>query len=297
MDFRDISKLNRWMNLISGNLLPMSSDDSSFPFFWRLNSVVGWSFVLAYLCGLIAGFFFVPGDKSLKDGMISIVIIMEVSVIIIRIYTQKRLVQELIRKLNDNLHIQDEMMQDVLTMTLKPMKTPLQFYWVVSTVAAIVWCCVPLPLTLHKNIFYYLDLQSPVVYSKEPFSVTSFVLINVVVLLNNIYLITKKVAVDMYMTHLVLLITVQHLYTSQKLVSIFREGNQLDDYEDLHKDYSKAGRTMVMALKTLCQHHISAIKLTLMLKKLLSLNFSLIYVNGVLRFCFLAVMILSVNLD
>ncbi|XP_014471382.1 PREDICTED: uncharacterized protein LOC106742699 [Dinoponera quadriceps] len=203
MDFRNINMMNFWMNLISGNLLPMTSDNSSFPLFWKLHGVLAWSFVMVYACGLISGCVFMPGEKALTDGMISMVIIIEVSVMIMRIHTQKTLVQELIQKLNDNLCIQDEMMQDVLTTTLKSMKAPLQFYWVVGAIGICMWCCVPLPLALQKNTFYYVDLKSPVVYYKEPYSTVVFLLINIVVLFNNMYLFFKKVAVDVYMTHLI----------------------------------------------------------------------------------------------
>ncbi|XP_032668249.1 uncharacterized protein LOC116842730 [Odontomachus brunneus] len=295
MDFQGMSAMNLWMNLISGNLLPMTNDVSSFPLFWRLYGVITWLLLLTYMYGLISGFFYIPVEKIIKNGMISVVIVVEVSVIITRIYTQKALVRELIGKLNENLRVQDAVMQDVLTTTLRSIKAPLQFYWVAGVMATFVWSCLPLPLILQRNTFYYVDLQTPLVYCKEPYSTVDFVLINISVLISNVFIFIKKVAVDVYMTHLVLMITVQHLYTSRKLVSIFRDGNRQNNHCDLRKGYRAwADCTTITKLKGLCRHHILAINLTLMLKKLLSLNFSLIYVNSVFRFCSIAILIFAI---
>lgn len=259
MDFQSTSKLNTWMNRFSGNLLPLTTDDS-FSFVWKLWSGISWLFTLTHWVALTLGYFFMPREKILMDGMISIVIIIEVSVIILRIHTQKTLVQKLIRELNEKLSVQDEIMQDVLTTTLKSKKLPLQFYSIAGLLGVFVWCCVPLPSILHKNTFYYVDLQSPVVYHKEPFSNVTFLLIVIKTLFNNLYCYTKKIAVDLYMTHLVQLITVQHLYTSRKLVLIFREGNQRNNPNIRHKDYYSKTNHMEAELKKLCRHHISAIK-------------------------------------
>ncbi|XP_012060501.1 PREDICTED: uncharacterized protein LOC105623727 [Atta cephalotes] len=101
---------------------------------------------------------------------------------------------------------------------------------------------------------------------------------------------------DVYMIHLVLLITAQYRYIAIKLAVIFRDGNSLNKLNESHQKYcSGINHWIKKEMITLCRHHNNIVHLSSMLKKLLSLNFSMIYVNNVLRFCFIGIMLSTVS--
>ncbi|XP_067207042.1 uncharacterized protein [Linepithema humile] len=297
MDFQSVNPINIRLNLISGNLLPMTADDSSYPTFWKIYSALVWLLELVQTCVLIPGCIMTPKEKALKDGLIGIVVTIEVLSFFIRIYMRKELVLKLIRKLDDILHIQDEMMKSIVMATLQPMDIPLKFYWTAGVMSIFLWGIGPFPLIFEKNTFFYVEYRMPVVYSKEPISTSVFVLGNVIVMLSSMYIFTKKVGVDSYMIHMILLITAQYRYIALKLSMIFQDFKILENNQNNFNEkeyYNETNYKAEKKIKSLCRHFNAVINISLMLRELLSVNLSIIYVNSIFRFCCIFIMLISI---
>ncbi|EFN62130.1 hypothetical protein EAG_05762, partial [Camponotus floridanus] len=116
-------------NLLSGNLLPMTVN-SSFPIFWKIYSVFVWLLELVYMGTAIFGCFYVSKEKALNDGLLSLIVTVEGIFMVTRIHAQRRLVQQLIRKLNDLLRVEDRTMKRIVMTNLKPMEIPFRLYLV-----------------------------------------------------------------------------------------------------------------------------------------------------------------------
>ncbi|XP_025074581.1 odorant receptor 67a-like [Pogonomyrmex barbatus] len=295
MNVQNVNPLNVRLNMISGNLLPMTADNSSFSIFWKIYSILIWLLEVIQTCVLIPGCIFVPKEKALKDGIIGIVITIEVVSVFIRIHTRRELVQQVIQKLNDILRMEDDMMRSVVMATIKPIEIPLKFYWMAGVMSIVLWSGTPLILILQRRSFFYVDYRMPVVYSKEPFSTGIFVLGSIIVLTSSAYIFTKKVSMDSYIINLMLLITAQYKYIALKLSTIFQDGlhqsnnNKLNKDGHFNKDYY-AERN----IKAICRHHNTVIHIMIMMRELLSLNISLMYIISVFRFCCIAILMISI---
>ncbi|EZA61767.1 ObirOr5-A6 [Ooceraea biroi] len=292
MDFQSVNPLNVRLNLISGNLLPMTADGTVFSTFWKIHSVFVWLLTAVHTSVLIYGCTLVPREKALKDGSVALVITVEVIFMVMQIHARKRLVLQLIKKMNEILCLKNEMIKDIVIALLKSMKIPLKFYWMAGVVSIIVWCSAPFVVILERNYFFYVDYRMPVFYAEEPFSISIFVLGTLILMVSSMYTFTKKVSVDSYMIHMILLVTAQYKYIASKLSMIFQDGIHNNGPKER---YSNVDCYTEKEIKSLCQHHNLTLQIILLLKTLLSLNLSLIYVNSVFRFCFIGVMILSIS--
>ncbi|KAG5307301.1 OR67C protein, partial [Acromyrmex insinuator] len=295
MDFQSVNPLNVRLNALSGNLLPLRSNDSRFPITWKIYSALIWLIEIIQTIALIPGLILVPRKKALKDGTVLCVVTIEMFFMAVRIHSRRQLLNQLIQKLNDILRFSDETMKNVVMTTLRPMENPLKFYWLSGWLGVFVWACLPFLFIFKKIFFFYEDYRMPAVFSKQPFSLDVFLLGSVLILIGNMYVFVKKVGMDVYMIHLVLLITAQYRYIAIKLAVIFRDGNSLSKLDESHQKYcSGINRWVKKEMIALCRHHSNIVHLSSMLKKLLSLNFSMIYVNSVLRFCFIGIMLSTV---
>jgi len=262
MDFQNVNPLNIRLNLVSGNLLPMTADDSSFPIFWKIYSILVWLLEIVQTCVLISGCISVPKEKALKDGLIGLVVGMEVISTVIRIHTCKGLVQQIIRKLNEILRVEDEMMKSIVTETIKSMEIPLKFYWTAGVISIILWSSPSFLLAFQRNSFFYVDYRMPVVYSKEPFTTSIFILGSVIVTMSSAYIFTKKVGADSYVINLVLLITAQYKYIALKLSMIFQDRLLQNDRSkfNVEKCYLNRDYYAEKEIKVLCRHHNTVIQ-------------------------------------
>ncbi|XP_019700470.1 uncharacterized protein LOC109504568 isoform X2 [Harpegnathos saltator] len=286
MDFKNVNPLNVRLNAISGNILPMAVGNELFPATWRMYGALVWLLQLVQLAALFLGMMHVPAEKALIDSTTTIAVSAELFFIIARIHMYRHLVVRLIDKLNDILGADDDIMKNIVQGTLRPTSRPLKFYWATAVFAIVFWNGTAIAVVFKKNVFTYEDYSMPVAFSRQPFSTSTFLMGSLVVLIGTVYNCTKKVSVDVYMIHLVLLMTAQYRYIAIKLAEIFRGGNLERDDEFCCKMNHWARREMRM----LCRRHNAVVQMMFMLKKLLSLIFSLIYVNSVFRFCFIAVM-------
>ncbi|XP_018367947.1 PREDICTED: odorant receptor 67a-like [Trachymyrmex cornetzi] len=292
MNFQNTNSLNVRLNLLSGNLLPMINRDSSFPFFWKMHSVFVWIIHFILIIAIISGCIYVPIEKAL-DGMLAIVIFTEILFAVLRIFIRKNLAYKLIQKLNEILHIADEVMNNVVIATFKPIKIPINFYLSSGLVSIIVWSCIHFVLIFEKNLFYYEDYRMPAAFSEQPFSFRIFLLGDLFILIVLVYMYIKKVSVEVYIMHLVLMVTAQYRYIAIKIAMVLQEKNEENKSRTEHspEHYWKKEKQ----IKALCRHHNDVIYLTLLLKELLSLNFSLMYVMSVFRFCFIGILFTSIT--
>lgn len=254
MNFQNVNPLNIRLNLFSGNLLPITSYDASFSLLWRIYSVLVWTIELIIGAALIPGCIYVSTEKVLKDGMICFAVFIEMSFLIMRIHMCKNVAYELIRRLNDILHTADKTMKSVVTATLKPVEIPLNFYWSAGVASIIAWTCIPLVLVFQKNIFYYEDYRIPAAFSRQPFSLDIFLMGCLFLMISAVYMFLKKVGVDVYMVHLVLMTTAQYRYIAVKIAMILEENDENEEYS------SGSNQGKEKEIKVLCRHHTTVIQ-------------------------------------
>ncbi|XP_011060753.1 PREDICTED: uncharacterized protein LOC105149793 [Acromyrmex echinatior] len=314
MDFQNVNPLNVRLNIISGNLLPITSDGSSFHITWRIYTIIIWIIELFQTCATICGFVLVANRETLQNaGTVSIVLSIEVFILLTRMYASKDLASQLIQKLNSVMHSGDETMKNIVHSTLKPLEIPLEFYCIAGTGSVIVWCSMPLILIFKKKSFFYEDFGMMAAFSKQPFSTKVFVLGNLIETVASAYIFLKKVALNVYMINLVLLLTAQYRYIAIKLAAIFHYNTSQNEGHEFQKEnYSQATQcdTVIILFSfninkqqgrndSLCytvssmslagKHHIT----TLILKKFLSFNMSLIYLNNIFLFCFVDIVFIN----
>lgn len=260
MNFQNVNLLNVRLNMVSGNLLPMTAD-SPFPIFWRMYGVLVWLLELVRAGGFIPGIMSVSREKVLVDAMTSIVFTTEVIFLNVQIQRHSKLVRRFILELNEILNAEDEIMKDVVTATTKPIKVLMNLYWIVGLSSLFVWGITPLALVFKKSSFYYEDYRMPVAFCQEPFSTTVFVLGSLVILFGSLYMFLKKAGVDIYMVHLVLLMTAQYRYITTKLAMIFREGGPRNERDNSAGEYySRTHSWAEKELNMLCRHHNAMIQ-------------------------------------
>jgi len=261
MDFQNVNFLNVRLNMLSGNLLPMTSDNSLFPIAWRIYSAVIWLIEVVQTSAIIPGIMMVPIDKTLQDATVGLVVTVEVFFLLKQMNMHRNLISQLIRKLNNILRIEDKTMRNIVRSTLKPVEVPLKFYCMAGTGSIIVWCCIPFTLILKKRYFFYEDYRLPMVLSNEPFSREIFLIGSFFVSIASVYMFMKKVALDVYMINLVLLMTAQYRYTAIKLATIFRRDTLHNEHSGSQKMYySNLDILAVREIKVLCRHHSAVIQ-------------------------------------
>ncbi|XP_071637847.1 uncharacterized protein [Temnothorax longispinosus] len=295
MDFQSVNLLNMRINLISGNLFPMTTDNSRFPIGWRIYSAVTWLITLAIIAGFCLGFFMVSKEKAISEGMLAIVFIIEIFFMIARIHSHRDLIVQLIQDINDILRVQDETMRRVVMASLKLMYSPFKYYWVSSVTTTLIWIGMPLTAVFKKSTFFYEDFRLPFAISKQPFSTKIFLSGGLLLMLCSVYVIIKKAAVDIYTLNFVMLMTAQYRYISVKLEEIFRKGN-LQGKRDNSEKETGTDLWAEIEMRAICRHHNTVIRMSSMLKKLLSSNFCLIYISNILRFSFIGVMLSNTGL-
>ncbi|EZA61770.1 ObirOr5-A3 [Ooceraea biroi] len=289
MDFQNVNPLNIRLNKLSGNLLPMTDRDSSFTLLWKLYGVFVTVTELLLTVVLIPGCIYVSRKKLMQDGLICLATTGEMAFMIVRIHKCRDLVRQLIRRLNGIMYVADKNMRNIVTKTLKPTQVPLMFYTAAGMMSTITWCCLPFVLIFEKSVFWNEDYKMPAFFPKQPFSLKIFILNNLFIMLGCIYMILKKIAADVYMIHLVLLMTAQYQYIAMRLTMIFHEQNEHGDTKK--KRLSEINQKQEREMMALCRHHNAVIHIMFLLKKLLASNFSLIYMINILRFCFIGVML------
>ncbi|XP_011882003.1 PREDICTED: uncharacterized protein LOC105569846 isoform X2 [Vollenhovia emeryi] len=292
MDFQTVNRLNVRINLISGNLFPMTTDNSRFSIGWKIYSAVTWLIIIAIIIAFSVGFMMVSKKKVISDGMIGTVFAIEVLFLVARIHMHKDLVKQLIQNVNDILRVQDETMRRVVRTSLHLVHSSAKFYWMSGIITVIIWIVMPLTAAFKKNCFIYEDYRLPLAISRQPFSTEMFLLGSLLLVFGSVYVILKKAAVDIYMLNFVMLMTAQYRYIAVKLEEIFRERNSQDKRDNFEKqNHPTTDSWSETEMKAVCRHHKTVVLMSTTLKKLLSSNFCLIYISSILRFSFVGVML------
>lgn len=252
MDFRNVNPMNVRLNMISGNLLPLNSDDKLFAAGWRIYSAVVLLLLAIQLSAMIPGVMSVPKDKAMQDSTIGLALNVEVFLLFTQMYSRRNLINQLIRKLNDILRVADETMGSVVRSTMKSVVIPLKFYYVAGLLSLLLWYCMTFPSVFKKRQFFYEDYRIPAVFSNEPFSRDVYVLGNILGCVASVYIFTKNVALNVYIMNIVLLMTAQYRYTATKLVNVFRRATPKDQPDGFRKSDDVSSE---MEMKVLCRHY------------------------------------------
>ncbi|KYM99038.1 hypothetical protein ALC62_10230 [Cyphomyrmex costatus] len=294
MDFKNVNFLNNRMNMISGNLLPIAIN-SRFSVFWHTYSIVVWIIQLSHTIALIFGIILAPTENSLKDGILSVVVTVEAFFMLTRLYSRKKLIKEMIQKMNDTLQITDEIMKDVVRSAIKPIIMPFVIYGVTSVISVTIYHAMqPIVLVFEKFTFFYVDYNLPTAFNIESFSNRILILSIILKTIGSVYLFLKKFSVDVYMMHLVLMLTAQYRYIAIKLTMLFRDLHNYND-KSRKKYYTIDDQWTERELRKLCLLQNTVLNMSFILKKLLSVNFSLLYINNVFRFCFIGILLSAVS--
>lgn len=261
MDFENVNPLNVRLNKLSGNLLPTTEHGSSFTLFWRLYGVFVTLVELLLAIVLISGCVYVSRQKLMQDGLICLATTGEMAFMVVRIHTRQDVTRQLIRKLNGILYTADGNMRDIVTRTLKPTEVPLTFYAAAGVASTVIWCLLPLLLMSERSVFWNEDYKMPAYFPEQPFSLKIFILGSLFITLGCIYMILKKIAVDVYMIHLVLLMTAQYRYIASTITMIFQE-QQAERGHGLarEKRLPEVHRRQEKQMMTLCRHHNAVIQ-------------------------------------
>lgn len=260
MDFQNVNLLNVRLNKLSGNLLPMTSDDSLFPAAWRIYSAVIWLIEAIQTSAIIPAMLYLPVDKALNNATITIVLTVEVSFLLTQMHVHRDLVIQLIQKLNEILRTEDKTMAIVVRSTLKPLEFPLKSYFMVELVSLIMWCITSFAIIFKKKYFLYEDYRVPIIFSKQPFSTEIFILGNSVASIAAVYLFIKRIALDVYMINLILLVTAQYRYIAMKFTTLFRENIPQHQRNESEEEYSAIDSSTILKMKALCRHHNAVVQ-------------------------------------
>ncbi|XP_031367935.1 uncharacterized protein LOC102671670 isoform X2 [Apis dorsata] len=296
MNFQNLNRLNALANMVSGNFLPMTNINERSSMVSKIYFVIVWIIQLIYLAACILGLFNVSWERTLKDGTVNMVLLFEVIILNIYLHRRKKLLRELIGKLNHILINEDEIFRNVTISTTKTLEKPLKMYIFVNVTSVMVWISSPFIKVFQKNEFYYEDFTMPAVLSKQPFSTGVFICGVFLQLFGSEYLLFRKISLDLYTMHLNLLITTQYKYLRIKFATIFKEKGEIakDTWQNIPHDNNK---TIGQEMKLLTRHFETVIEMTGMLKKLLSPNIGVLYLNYVFRFCFLSFMFATTSLS
>lgn len=262
MDFQSVNLMNMQLNLISGNLFPMTTDNNArVSIGWKIYSVIIGLMTAATIVSFWIGFIVVPKRKALSEGSIGIVYTSEVFFMVLRIHTHRNLIVKLIQHINDTLRIEDETMKHVVKASLKLMHTKyFHFYWISTVLTMVIWIVMPLPAKLKKTSFRYEDYRLPFAISTQPFSMDIFLLGNLCMIIGCTYVVLIKIAVDIYMLNFVMLMTAQYRYIAIKLQNVFREQNSQDKYDHFGKYHLGTDSWAEREIKVICRHYNTVIR-------------------------------------
>lgn len=101
----------------------------------------------------------------------------------------------------------------------------------------------------------------PVAFSKQPFSSGVFLLGSLIVLIAGLYMFSKKAGVDIYMIHLVLMITMQYRYIAVKLQKLFQKENSENERDSRKERHLKKTDSWAeKEIKIICRHHNTVVQ-------------------------------------
>ncbi|XP_054016195.1 uncharacterized protein LOC128896758 isoform X1 [Hylaeus anthracinus] len=262
MDFKNLNSFNVLVNTLSTNLLPLTKEKTSLSTLLKVYWILVWTMELVYLTVCILGLLYVPKERALQDSTVNILVSSEVIVMIVYLSNRKGMICALIEKLNNILDTDDKTLKSTIIQTLKPLEKPLKIYAIASVGTVAVWAALPLIRIFKQSEFHYVDYRIPAALSKEPFSISVFIGGVVLECLGSLYSIARKVSLDLYTMHLILLMTAQYKYLRIEFEKVLRKEvqdcgrlNRLDKDGSLDKMFSKDEEVTRQRLRVLTRHH------------------------------------------
>nr|XP_003705289.2 PREDICTED: uncharacterized protein LOC100883629 [Megachile rotundata] len=292
MDFLNLNRLNAFMNVMSGNMLPVTDKRMKLSVSTRIYWLIVWLVQLSYLAVCVLGARYVPTEISLKDSTVAMAVSLEGIILSLYMNSRQNLLRRLIEQLNDTLNNGDKLLRSVTTQTVQPLEKVLKLYTIGSIGPVTVWTLLQFIRVTQTDEFYYVDYRVPAVFSAEPFSLKVFVAGGFFVCLGSTYAIARKVSLDLYMIHMIRLMTAQYRYLRIKFAEILRGKSDV-----WTKGPWKGEMEVKEEMRVLTSHYGTIIKMTSTLKKVLAPNIGVLYINNVFRFCFLSIMLVMTSTE
>ncbi|XP_076287620.1 uncharacterized protein LOC143212583 [Lasioglossum baleicum] len=209
-NFQSVNHWNVLMNMLSGNFLPVTSEETKMPVILKLYVAMIWAIELTYLSACIGGIFYVPKEKALRDSTVNLVVTFDIFFFLPILYSNRDSLKRLIGTLNKIFASNDPMLRPIVTELLAPIMGVQQIYIIGSTAALFAWTMLPLIAIFQKNQFYCTDYQVPMILTKEPFSVTIFVAGTALQIVGGVITFIRKASLDVYTIHWIRLMTAQY---------------------------------------------------------------------------------------
>ncbi|XP_043485004.1 odorant receptor 22c-like [Leptopilina heterotoma] len=298
MNFKSTNKFIVLINLLSGNLLPSSYENSEFQWGWKIYAIILWILETIYFLFSFLGLFLVPKVEALQYGTINMVVLIEVLMLSIYVNCRRNDLKQLIKMINNILNNSDEnKILNCIRLTTNPIDKPLRIYITAVVGTVFFWTVSPIIKIMEQNEFSILDFRVPTYFIEESFTMILFICGTLFQAISASILIGKKSSIDFYVIHMITLVTSEYRYVSDELESLF-ETNSVIDLKISDKDeklFDNVSR--IKKFKRLIQHHNSVTEIGKLLKSLLSLNIALTYGNCIFRFCFLSFMIITLPIS
>ncbi|XP_066603320.1 odorant receptor 67a-like [Prorops nasuta] len=290
MSFESFSRLNVLLNTISGYTLPFTSVKEKGSIVLTFYVVLNWIFYVAYILGCISGTQFVTKGTVLRDATINMLVCVEVFILGFHLYRKTNVLRELIGKF-ESLLVGNVDLRKCVEKAIQQLSFAFKIY-VASTIASLViLSCLPFTKVFTQDQFFYKDFFVPFIISNEPFSIYIFTCGNIFILLGVQVVIWKKLCLDIYMSHIVLLLVGCYKYLKieiAKAIEIFSEPyvtlSKFDIKCDIHKK-----------LRMVINHHGIIVQMSVLLKQIFSFNVGVLYMTFVFRLCFSAFMIIYIE--
>lgn len=262
MDFQSVHPLNDLVNKLSGNLFPMTSN-LPFSTRWKIYGACVWSIIGCAKILELRGFFMVSKNMLLTDGMITMSYVSEMLFLLVQLNARRSAIKRFVKILNDILRLQDETMKRIIARNVKMMRFPIQLFCILGVGSSMAWHLVQIVSVMCKksSFFYYEDFRTPFAFSTQPMSLTHYMLGSIFVLISTVLTVGKKVGVDTYMMHLIMLMTMQYQYFAVKLEELFQEKKSQNDHGATKEEHwHKIDQWSEKEMKALCQHYTTIIQ-------------------------------------
>lgn len=108
MNFKSTNKFIVLINLLSGNLLPLSYENSEFHWGWKIYAIILWILEIIYFLLSFVGLFLVPKVEAIQYGTVNMVVSVEVLMLSIYVNCRRNDLKQLIKMINNVLNNSDE---------------------------------------------------------------------------------------------------------------------------------------------------------------------------------------------
>ncbi|XP_015591470.1 odorant receptor 67c-like isoform X2 [Cephus cinctus] len=300
MDFSSVNRFNGLVNFVCGNLLPLTDDATKFSKAQKLYSAFTWILEFTYFLVTTFGIFFTTNQRIFQDTTVNQAVVIEILILGFYMNLRRGLIYRLIGQMNSVL-INVETLKECVEKTVKPLQRPLKLYTIFATVTVVLFCGSPIYKVFKKDQFSYNDFRIPAYIPGEPYSTGLFIAGILFETLGGFYTILKKASIDIYLIHVITLLTAQYKYLSLELINIINGKNEninKSDLESLDNERNeKIEKTVQIELKKWIRHREVVMEIGKILKNLLVLNVVYVYLNCIFRFCFLGFLLISSSGD